>query len=260
MNQKVPIVFIHGMKGGSLVNELGTIVWVRATQAFWRDMGPDESLELPLQWENGVQKRDGLKPGHVISKVSGILKVYLPWLDVAKSLGRPFYEFAYDWRRDLFETSALFEEFLKGIVEKEKSAVQVVAHSMGGLITFVTLNRNPQLFHSCLFAGTPFLSGISYLQDIHQGAKIGRNVSLLSVKTQFTFTSAYFLLPFKDNHKIYDVHNNPIDIDFFSVEDWINHKIGIFYNHDMTDEIRDHLENCLARAKHFRSLISTILK
>ena len=49
-----------------------------------------------------------------------------------------------------------FEIFLDKIAKELDSKVQVVAHSMGGLITLVTLNRRPELFHSVLFAGKVF--------------------------------------------------------------------------------------------------------
>jgi alpha-beta hydrolase superfamily lysophospholipase len=45
------------------------------------------------------------------------------------------------------EASLVFEEYLKNVEERHKSKVQVVAHSMGGLLTYSVLQRRPDLFH-----------------------------------------------------------------------------------------------------------------
>ena len=47
-----------------------------------------------------------------------------------------------------------FAAYLRWISAKhDGTRVQVVAHSMGGLITSAAMNLYPELFHSVLFAG-----------------------------------------------------------------------------------------------------------
>jgi len=90
-------------------------------------------------------------------------------------LGCASYEFCYDWRRSCCESTVdprlldpgslfltiiplaavKFAAYLRWISAKHDGAkVQVVAHSMGGLISTVTMNLYPELFHSLLVAGT----------------------------------------------------------------------------------------------------------
>ena len=60
-----------------------------------------------------------------------------------------------NWRRNNLETIDKFLEFLSAVNEHHGAAkVQVVAHSMGGLVSFVALNRRPDLLWPRLFRAT----------------------------------------------------------------------------------------------------------
>jgi pimeloyl-ACP methyl ester carboxylesterase len=172
-----------------------------------------------------------------------------------------FRAFAYDWRRDNLETTDEFVKFLEKVSGESGGArVQVAAHSMGGLITFVALNRRPDLFHSVLFAGVPFGSGISFLEDMHAGTSNGFNRRILSPQVLFTFVSPYAF--FSANPKesgLVDVHRNGITHDWFSADDWARQKLGIFATpgpEGVTAEQREHLRKALDRANQFRSLLA----
>lgn len=81
---------------------------------------------------------------------------------------RPTASFAYDWRRSVDDLSEEFEAFCD---EKFPGRpVQVLAHSMGGLIAFAAMRRRPEKFApGGVFAGVPFGTGTQYLQDLHRG-------------------------------------------------------------------------------------------
>lgn len=78
--------------------------------------------------------------------------------------------------------------------------VQVVGHSLGGLISFVALNRRPDLIHSALLAGVPFGSTISFLEDMQTGTATGLNHRILSPQVLFTFASFIQPLSFGAQH------------------------------------------------------------
>src|SRR5512146_237342 len=108
---QLPLVFIHGIKGGTLSDRQGNQRWLTLSQA----LGVASSeLRLPLGWDGNVQQHDGLIPGAPLRSV-GYVGIYGPFLDWAESSGRPFYPFAYDWRRDNLETVAKFLEFLEKV-------------------------------------------------------------------------------------------------------------------------------------------------
>jgi pimeloyl-ACP methyl ester carboxylesterase len=140
---------------------------------------------------------------HKLSFIGGFgWKVYhdiIQWgLDHVSSSSRPFYVFPYDWRRDLTEVSQEYEAFLKEIYERHKKPIQVVAHSMGGVITMSVVNRSPELFHSILFAGVPFRTGIGYIRDLTEGSSLGFNESAFPPETVFSFGSSFWTFPTED--------------------------------------------------------------
>ncbi len=248
-----PLVFIHGIKGSTLSDAQGRRRWL----TWWQALGlASPNLSLPLHWNGDVQQRDGLEAIAPLRTVGGF-DIYAPFLDWAAASGRAFHAFAYDWRRDNLESAGKFAEFLKTVSEENGGMkVQVVAHSMGGLISFVTLNRHPELFHSVLFAGVPFGQSISFLEDMHAGAANGLNSRILSPHVLFTFVSPYCFFPLEPTKSgLLDEKRNGILHDWYSAGDWERHKLGIFADTmptTVTDEQREHLRNALRRAKEFR--------
>ncbi len=220
-------------------------------------ISPD--LSLPLHWNGDVQQRDNLVAGAPLRTVCG-RDIYASFLDWAEQSRLPFYPFAYDWRRDNLENTQKFVEFLETISEQNGDAkVQVVAHSMGGLISFAALNRRPDLFHSILFAGVPFGHCISFLEDIHAGTAIGLNRRILSPKVLFTFPSRYSFFPLDATHSgLVEPNGNRITHDWYFADDWERHKLGIFSTVEpsqVPEEQRVHFRNALRRAREFRRLL-----
>jgi pimeloyl-ACP methyl ester carboxylesterase len=174
--------------------------------------------------------------------------------------GRAFYPFAYDWRRGNEETVNKSLEFLDRISAQNSGAkVQVVAHSMGGLVSFVALNRRPDLFHSILFAGVPFGHAISFLEDMHAGTAAGLNKRILNPHVLFTFASLYCFFPWKRYESgLVERTGEPIQHDWYSPDDWERGKLGIFGTlapEQVTSEMRSHLRNALGHARVFRSML-----
>jgi len=262
MDNNIPIVTIHGLKGSVLKDPKDKIVWLSGPQAAGF---VTPNLALPITWHNGVQLRDEYVPKHTLRSVTVVpylvgAIIYGPWLKRAKTLGRPAYEFSYDWRRSHFETITKFEAYLKWISAKHDNVkIQVVAHSMGGLITLAVLNKCPEVFHSVLFAGVPF-SGGGILFDLQVGEPTGRNHKILAPSVVYTFPSYYCFFPCLETQKkskpfIVEKDGTPILIDFFNVEDWKKYQLGIWAHGEVTPEQEEHVKHVLADAEKFRHLI-----
>jgi pimeloyl-ACP methyl ester carboxylesterase len=246
---------IHGIKGSILSRRQSTL-WLTSWQALGL-ASPD--LRLPIHWDGDAQERDDVTATATLRTVAG-QDIYDSFLKWAETSGRAFYPFVYDWRRDNLETLDQFLVFLDQVSERHSARpVQVVAHSMGGLISFVALNRRPDLFHSVLFAGVPFVHGISFLEDMHAGLATGLNKRILSPLVLFTCVSPYcFFSPFPTDSGLVQQSGDPILHDWYSADDWESQNLGIFGNAQperISAEMRSHLRNALRRAKQFRSLL-----
>ena len=248
-----PLVFIPGIKGSVLSDTHGNVRWLNV----WQALGLSSAdLSLPARWNGEVQERDALVATGPLGAV-GWHEIYAPFLYWASASRRVFRPFAYDWRRDNLETADKFVEYLEKISrENGGSRVQVVAHSMGGLITFLALNRRPDLFHSVLFAGVPFGASISFLEDMHAGTSTGLNSRILSPQVLFTFASPYTLLPTDPKESgLVGANGEHIVHDWFSADDWARQKLGIFAasgSNVVTAAQQEHLGKALDRARAFR--------
>jgi len=253
---KVPLVFIHGFKGSRLVSPSGDIEWLELRQV----LGLSHShLKLPLLWNEDKQSEDGLKPLNILDSISlipGVFKknIYGVWLEAARNSQRPFYEFAYDWRRDNLENLAQFKSFIEDIQKKHQNKIQIVAHSMGGLITFAMMNDNPEWIHSVVFVGVPFKGGISFLEDMTLGTRTGLNSKILNPETLGSFPSVYTLFALNSKGLVFE-NNKEADFDFYNAEHWKMYKAGLFSSEEPEKEKMEFLSKALDRAKQFKNRI-----
>lgn len=172
-----PIVFIHGWKASVLIDKnTGEEKFNYAfSDLIGLSSGP--TLDLPMEWEtnnDGRQAHDDMvasRPCRDVSCLCGTVKLaqlYGPILThLATKVGHEnVHTFAYDWRRELDETSRNFESFLENIQKKYSKKPLVIGHSMGCLITLHVLNRRPELFHSVLFGAGAMSPNFSLTEDL----------------------------------------------------------------------------------------------
>jgi len=133
---------------------------------------------------------------------------------------------------------------------------------MGGIITFLTLNRRPEFFHSVLFAGVPFASGVGFMEDLHVGSANGYNKKILNPQVLATFASYHFFWPTledleRDNlnqSKIVDSIDQTLVWDLYDVETWKDNKLGIFsFEEPVSQELEEHIKKALIIGKRIRS-------
>lgn len=261
----VPLVFVHGIKGSELMearegDSVGVKRWLTLGGALGLST-PDLSLEP--RFVDGTQPLGVLYPGRVIASVPIIphvieVDVYGPWLDAARGFGRPFYPFSYDWRRDLLETMSTLAKYLESLKELHGVAPQVVAHSMGGLITLAVLNRRPDLFSSVIFAGVPFAGGIGFLEDMHAGTANGLNSTILRPAVLWTFPSIYAFQPLVAKGVVTDADGTELTADFYDVETWCRLHLGPCTSGSLDGPWRPFVEESLGRAKRLRTILTEV--
>lgn len=108
---------------------------------------------------------------------------------------RPTAVFSYDWRRSLPELCLELHEFCETTFPGQP--VQILAHSLGGLMTFAAMRAHPEKYSpGAVVVGVPFETGIQYLQDLHKGyyTELDRCRQFLP-EAQFTMSSHWSFFP-----------------------------------------------------------------
>jgi len=243
-----PVVFIHGWKASVLADKKAGHAEFDYTVGVLSGLAKDPSLELPLEWDvHGNQVKDNLvatEPCHSITCLCGMVKLqelYGPVLDHLERT-RDLHVFAYDWRLCLNETATDFEKFLVDVRESTGRTPQVVAHSMGCLITLSVLNRCPKIFHSILFgAGAmgPAAAPIKDFSLLGENNTNLRNTTMLTPKVHLSNPSAFHMLSgypgerelFGRAHPILfkDEDDEPLELDMCNVKTWKKYRVGVYH-------------------------------
>lgn len=207
------------------------------------------------------------------------------------------FQFDYDWRRDLPETAARLDQFIKekaALVRKEYRerygidkpvTFDIVAHSMGGLITryflrygnqdLESLGENPtpswpgaEHVDKVIIVGTPNAGSLGALENLIEGRKFGPLIPRYRPALLGTFPSLYQLLPRPRHGAVVDIahpekgHLNHLDPALWFAMEWglANPKEQAHLAKIFTDTMSEaqvktraeaYLERMLARAKLF---------
>lgn len=252
----VPIVFIHGIKGAELRNTQGKIAWLSSSQALGFTTA-DIALETRFD-AHGTQPRGDLGATAVLAQIPLIpgiyaVDVYGPFLKRGAKSPRPFEPFFYDWRRDNEESLTQFEQFVEAAAKtSDTGRVSIIAHSMGGLLTFALINKRPELVESAVFAGVPFKGGIGFLPDLHIGSDTGLNSKICSPEVLATFPSVFSLFPL-EHDALRDPMGRTVAADFFAAADWQRLKLGPYAaGRQMPEGFDAFFGAALAKARTFR--------
>ena len=206
------------------------------------------------------------------------------------------YQYPYDWRRDIAEQAAALHVYVlnaRQAAQREEGLdqpprVDVVAHSMGGLVLRYYLRYGPQplpddgslpeltwegarYVDSAVLIGTPNAGSVLSLRQLVEGVNyVGLITPTYSPAVLGTMPSIYQLLPRTRHARVIDEETGePIEI--LDPEVWEHYEWGLanrsglrairqLLPDEVTDEqcvaiARDHLRKCLARADQlFRAL------
>lgn len=205
---------------------------------------------------------------------------------------RPTAVFTYDWRRSLPELCTDLHNFCEETFPNQK--VQILAHSMGGLMSFACMRRHPEKYEpGAVVVGVPFLTGVQYLQDLHKGyyTELDR-CRQFKPESQFTMSSHWAFFPIskkQSEDRLVDVTNNkeldkfdadksgigliaPLQpksvqgenayFDYYNPDEWERLQLGVFgpeYDDKFSDEDRQaykaHMKIQMDDAKQWRKEI-----
>ena len=241
-----PLVFVHGIMGGRLLDERGRVRWIGSRQALGLDRRP---LIAPITWGE-EQDRDDLVPDGPLGSVLGV-PVYGRFLTWVRRRSRDVRGLAYDWRRDLPESVERLRVLLVDLREQHGRPARVVAHSMGGVVTWLLLREHPALASGVLFAGVPFRPGISFGGGMHGGTRIGLNPGLANAAAHCSWTAPYAFFPDGDPQV-----QGAVEHDWYDADAWQRNGLGVFADPAIDPgPWRAHLGRALACARRTRTLL-----
>jgi len=193
--------------------------------------------------------------------------------------GRNLYVFHYDWRQDNVANAALLSAYIEQVLQQhpDHNQVDVVAHSMGGLIlryyqrfggTDVladvqrlnagtieqqVIQQQPHhgFIRHAIFLGTPQLGSVKSVARLHQGFDF--NLRNIPVEVQVTMPSVFQLLPHPASIWAVDDQGNPLDLDVFDPAMWQRHQWSV-YNPEVQQRIMKHAQSPAAGEQRIRIL------
>ena len=264
-----PLIVIHGVLGGRLFDPAaGNEVWPGTLRRVLFD--DYAHLRLPIDTDTLLPQDSGFVVSGITDRAAG-RDFYAQIHNTLEENGgyirtqpgtpvrdtrKRFYVYSYDWRQDNLESvrglNALIEQLRKDH-ETPDMRVDIVAHSMGGLITryFIRYGTHDVLddndfpvrydgdkkVRRAILLGTPNLGSIAGLDTLLYGHRIG--LDRLDAEVVATFPSAYQVLPHALRDWLVDPNGKRMrwytrpdgtraEIDQFDVNWWRDHGLSIF--------------------------------
>lgn len=223
------IIFIPGFKGSTLVNQEGTLIWpnVIKSQFDHKTSLSNDLPELNIDNPNHYQSREIIDS---VTIIPGFYKytIYGKFINALKkyiSLDHELIFFHYDWRQDLMITIAQLKVLIERIIQENSGPIDIICHSMGGLITsYILQTMDVNVIRKVFFIAVPFQGSPKILIDLIYGSRLGLNKTLLSTKAMSSFPSVYYLLP-----RYFDAI---AENDLFDLNTWEKLKLGYLTKHN----------------------------
>jgi len=252
-----PIILIPGLFGSRLSFENGKEVWPGSV--FKLLFSDYDELELKIDRDTLEPEAPDLRVTSLTDTVVG-QDYYGRLKDVLENAGgfaesvpgmparrgeRRYYVFAFDWRQDNLSAVRKLDSLIEAIrrdYEDPALEVDVIAHSMGGMITryyirygtsdelddneFPVSNYGASRIRRAILLGTPNLGSISAVKAVIDGLKIG--LGELSPQLIATWPSIYQLLPHPISQWLITVDGETLNRDLFDVDTWRSFQFSIF--------------------------------
>lgn len=195
-----PVVVIPGILGSVLADDKGEVVWGdrRSLQNFGRldfDPAGNGSTLHPIGL---VEQIRVLGPFWTVHAYEDLL-VHLRSLGFRD--GETLFVFSYDWRQSNFHTAKLFDAWVKERPALTNSQFDIVAHSMGGIVTRIWMleHGGSSRVRKAIYLGTPFQGSMNALATLSEGwgdfkNHIAGGIDLVR-RTMLSFPAAYELFP-----------------------------------------------------------------
>ena len=230
---KKPIIFIPGIAGSELfkIDEslvspeekaIGMIYGdkERSANRIWVPIGYDatkanDDLNLYSN-ENlyGLQQGD-LRKVNVFERHAGPVAMYSSLLGtIMKNFpDRPVYLFSYDWRKSNIDSAEKLAAFIDSITDGGKVKVDLIAHSMGGIVSSHYLREHDDRVDKYLSFGSPYEGAPSAFNTLSSKSLVGGFLDvviekLIGIKPDVasSFTAMVELLPTQRMLEKYPYH------------------------------------------------------
>ncbi|EGW33844.1 uncharacterized protein SPAPADRAFT_147975 [Spathaspora passalidarum NRRL Y-27907] len=205
-----------------------------------RDAKTKKRLWIPLKAGFNLRKIDLLLGPNKSDELEAEKKIYpdgmltnIGPIDISKKLIKKLQanpkvnlkEFGYDWRLGGDYVSKKLEEFLQKIYDETGKPTLVIAHSMGGLMVTGTVQRNPKLFRSVIYVGSPS-ECLNILGPIRFGDSVMFSDKILTYETNFMMRSSFIFLPLSGNVFYNKETKEPYNIDYFNADNWVEYNLN----------------------------------
>ncbi len=256
--ERVPVILIPGLLGSRLARaDDGQELWPGSTRKLLTSDYQDLALRIDPYTLEPID--DGLVATGLFDGAVGLdfyrrivkelreaggYRLSRPGSKVVQQKAR-LYLFSYDWRQDNVATVRKLDELIEQIRRDYNDPylrVDVVAHSMGGLIvryferygTVDVLNGNTfpvtglglAKLRRVVLLGTPNQGTVTSLHKFLNGYRVG--ISALPTEGVATMPATYQLFPHPLVDWVVNINGKPLDFNVFDVEFWRRYEWSIF--------------------------------
>ena len=254
-----PVVFVHGVMGSKLRNsKTGEELWPGSLKRILFSNYSDVALEIDPQtlkaMPSDIEAFDIADAavgkdfyGKIVRTLGEVGEYSLSQVGhKADKTRKNYYVFFYDWRQDNVITARKLADFIDQIrldYDDPDLKVDIVAHSMGGLITryYIRYGREDVLdsndfpvnmyggkrVRRVILLGTPNLGSVKILNLFITGVQLGTREKI-HTETLATMPSLFQLFPHPLNNWIITGEGKPLDRDLFDVNIWRRFQWSIF--------------------------------
>jgi hypothetical protein len=254
----IPLILTHGILGSKLRSKKSKIeIWPGNVSKLVFSKYKDLAYDIDNITIEPLQKNQ--EAHSIMDTISGF-SIYQEIIDTLVqhggyqltntsdeySPGRKLYIFNYDWRQDNVKSAQELDNFIKKIQsqypKKQDQKVDIVAHSMGGLITryymrygtkdvlndkkFIVEKEAAKNIRKAVFLGTPNLGLVLSVNRFVNGYKFG--LKTIPIEVMITMPSIYQMLPHSFTNWIVDLKGNSLKIDIFDYKTWQKYNWAIY--------------------------------
>lgn len=256
---KRPVIFIPGIAGSQLTLD---------DEVVWGKLSSISKLDKIAIDSGPRDPTDGIVATDIIKGVSFLgvefKKQYSPLMSHLESelkykLGDDLYVFPYDWRRSNGKNAELLNQFIDNSNLDLTNGIDIIAHSMGGIISKLYIMDNEKDHHvkNLITMGTPFYGSVQMIDTIIRGwgpiSFLGGGSDRVR-QILLSFPSVYELLPHYERCCVWGrkEEDNRIAFSLMDVDFW---KAGNWFQEDESEWL-DTLKETLATAKVIHKKLS----
>ena len=252
-----PLIIIPGFLGSKLRDpETGKVLWGTMGNVLSHDSS--YRLACPIGTEDPGVAHENLEAFAIYDSLWGI-EYYRKVLRILREAGgyqlgdiqnpKPgdsAFVFVYDWRKDIVDSAIRLGE----AVEQLKLALgnpdikfDLLAHSQGGLVARyyakygaqdvlegefppIPTGSGARNLNKVILLGTPNQGTLEALKILHQGLK--KVVRPMPPAVTFTMPALYEMLPPEGIPSFADLNGDPITLDLYDPDTWIENKLSVF--------------------------------